>query len=98
MAQPSWKERFTRAKTVGHFTRQDQWDASGWPSCAVGEGLPGLTYQDALGLPDQLQELGTEFALAVFANKIALAEKAYREIHKYLKETSSTQRRFMVRS
>ena len=86
MTPRPWRTWITRAKAVGHFTRHDKARAKHWPSCAVGEGLPGLTFLEVFTLPGKLQELGIEFNKAVNGDEVAQAEKIYKNIKQYMND------------
>ena len=86
MTPRPWKKWITRAKVVGHFTRHNKAQAQRWPSCAVGECLPGLTVHRAFHLPGDLQALGIAFNRAVKADDVDRAANVYRLIQQYVKE------------
>src|SRR5271163_4303173 len=65
-----WRGRIEKARKRGSFTKQDQYDASEWNACAMGEAyryFDGLTADKKGYTPRdwELEQLGVDFAEAV---------------------------------
>ncbi len=84
-----WKDRITRAKKKGEFTKTDRNLSSVYKTCAVGEkfGIKKLGYRELCVRYDEkktnrLLELGEDFHNEVSSHNIKETEKTYNKIQK----------------
>ena len=79
-----WKKRIEAAERSGGFTESDEFDATWWASCAVGE-LKVATGEHGCPLDLKLKKLGSSFYRAIYEQSIVDTWKVYNKIHAYVK-------------